>query len=388
MIRFDQVTKTYAGTTRPALNSVSLEVLKGEFVFLVGASGSGKSSFLRLVLKEEKPSKGRIHVLGQELNTLASRKVPYFRRNLGVVFQDFRLLPNKTVFDNVAFALQVIGKSKGFIQEAVPDVLKMVGLAGKQGRFPHELSGGEQQRVAMARAVVNKPAILLADEPTGNLDPNTSAGIMQLLSAINANGTTVIMATHDVSIVDQMQRRVIELISGQVVRDERGGGYQTQAVPVQKRQEQPVVAASAPVNASQRAADSAIEDAALAAQPAAANANRGPATIAAQHPEPTAQPAPPPAVADVPIHFEAPHTGTITVVEPEVTNVRETPKEMPRPLHPGPPPAERAAVAPQPPKAEPTTPEPAKSESAKAQPAKDAPPPPLVPPPLNEPRRR
>jgi cell division transport system ATP-binding protein len=221
MIRFDQVTKTYAGTTRPALNNVSLEVLKGEFVFLVGASGSGKSSFLRLILKEERPSKGRIHVLGQELNTLASRKVPYFRRNLGVVFQDFRLLPNKTVFDNVAFALQVIGKSKGFIQEAVPDVLKMVGLAGKQQRFPHELSGGEQQRVAMARAVVNKPAILLADEPTGNLDPNTSAGIMQLLSAINANGTTVLMATHDVGIVDQMQRRVIELVSGQVVRDER-----------------------------------------------------------------------------------------------------------------------------------------------------------------------
>ena len=233
MIRFDQVTKTYAGTTRPALNGVSLEVLKGEFVFLVGASGSGKSSFLRLVLKEERPTKGQIHVLGQQLNTLASRKVPYFRRSLGVVFQDFRLLPNKTVFDNVAFTLQVIGKSKGFIQEAVPDVLKMVGLAGKQGRYPHELSGGEQQRVAIARAVVNKPAILLADEPTGNLDPATSAGIMSLLSTINQNGTTVIMATHDAGIVDQMQRRVIELVSGQIVRDERGGGYQTQAIPVQ-----------------------------------------------------------------------------------------------------------------------------------------------------------
>jgi cell division transport system ATP-binding protein len=233
MIRFDQVTKTYAGTSRPALNDVSLEVLKGEFVFLVGASGSGKSSFLRLVLKEEKPTKGKIHVLGQELNTLSSRKVPYFRRSLGVVFQDFRLLPAKTVFDNVAFSLQVIGKSKGFIQEAVPDVLKMVGLAGKQGRYPHELSGGEQQRVAIARAVVNKPAVLLADEPTGNLDPNTSAGIMQLLSTINANGTTVLMATHDVGIVDQMQRRVIELVSGQIVRDERGGGYQTQAIPQQ-----------------------------------------------------------------------------------------------------------------------------------------------------------
>jgi cell division transport system ATP-binding protein len=234
MIRFDQVTKTYAGTNRPALNNVSLEVLRGEFVFLVGASGSGKSSFLRLVLKEERPSKGQVWVLGQQLNHLPSRKVPYFRRSLGVVFQDFRLLPNKTAFDNVAFALQVIGKSKGFIQEAVPDVLKMVGLGGKQGRYPHELSGGEQQRVAIARAIVNKPAILLADEPTGNLDPATSAGIMTLLSTVNANGTTVLMATHDSGIVDQMKRRVIELVSGQVVRDERQGGYQTQAVPVQK----------------------------------------------------------------------------------------------------------------------------------------------------------
>src|SRR5688572_26640166 len=242
MIRLVNVTKLYRGNARPALNSVSLEILRGEFVFLVGASGSGKSSFLRLVLREDHPTKGQIHVLGQNLGKLSSRKVPYFRRNLGVVFQDFRLLPQKTVFDNVAFSLQVIGKSKGFIQEAVPDVLKMVGLAGKQGRFPHELSGGEQQRVAIARAVVNKPAILLADEPTGNLDPNTSAGIMTLLSAINANGTTVLMATHDVGIVDQMQRRVIELVSGQIVRDERGGGYQTQAVPVVRKQ----AAAAAP----------------------------------------------------------------------------------------------------------------------------------------------
>jgi cell division transport system ATP-binding protein len=236
MIRFDGVTKTYPGTSRPALNGVSLEVLKGEFVFLVGASGSGKSSFLRLVLKEDRPTKGKIHVLGQELSTLSSGKVPYFRRSLGVVFQDFRLLPNKTVFDNVAFTLQVIGKSKGYIQEAVPDVLKMVGLAGKQGRYPHELSGGEQQRVAIARAVVNRPAILLADEPTGNLDPATSAGIMTLLATINANGTTVLMATHDAGIVDQMKRRVIELVSGQIVRDERQGGYQTQANPIQANQ--------------------------------------------------------------------------------------------------------------------------------------------------------
>ncbi|MDM4764120.1 cell division ATP-binding protein FtsE [Galbitalea sp. SE-J8] len=233
MIRFDSVSKFYAGNSRPALGDVSLEVNKGEFVFLVGASGSGKSSFLRLVLKEEKPSRGQIHVLGQELSRMSNRKVPYFRRNLGVVFQDFRLLPQKNVFDNVAFALQVIGRSAGFIQEAVPDVLKMVGLAGKSGRFPHELSGGEQQRVAIARAIVNKPAILLADEPTGNLDPSTSAGIMTLLERINLGGTTVVMATHDAGIVDQMQRRVIELISGQIVRDERRGGYQTQAIPVQ-----------------------------------------------------------------------------------------------------------------------------------------------------------
>jgi cell division transport system ATP-binding protein len=235
MIRFDEVTKLYARNTRPALGSVTVEILRGEFVFLVGASGSGKSSFLRLVLKEDNPTSGQIHVLGRNLRSLSSRKVPYFRRNIGVVFQDFRLLPQKTVFANVAFSLQVIGKSKGFIQEAVPDVLKMVGLAGKAGRLPTELSGGEQQRVAIARAIVNKPAILLADEPTGNLDPSTSAGIMALLERINASGTTVIMATHEAGIVDQMKRRVIELVSGQLVRDERHGGYQTQALPVQHR---------------------------------------------------------------------------------------------------------------------------------------------------------
>ncbi len=233
MIRLDEVTKLYARNSRPALSDVSLEILKGEFVFLVGASGSGKSSLLRLMLKEERPTSGRIHVLGHDLNRLPSRKVPFFRRNLGVVFQDFRLLPNKNVFDNVAFTLRVIGKSKGFIQEAVPDTLKMVGLAGKSSRFPHELSGGEQQRVAIARAIVNRPAILLADEPTGNLDPATSAGIMGLLERINAGGTTVVMATHDAGIVDQMKRRVVEIVAGNVVRDERQGGYLTQALPVQ-----------------------------------------------------------------------------------------------------------------------------------------------------------
>ena len=225
MIRFDSVTKTYPGQSRPALNDVGVEILRGEFVFLVGASGSGKSSFLRLILKEEKPSKGRIHVLGQDLGSISSRKVPYFRRDLGVVFQDFRLLPNKNVYENVAFTLRVIGKSRGFIQSTVPETLKLVGLDGKGKRMPHELSGGEQQRVAIARAIVNKPQILLADEPTGNLDPVTSAGIMTLLERINASGTTVVMATHEAGIVDQMQRRVIELSAGDIVRDERGAGY-------------------------------------------------------------------------------------------------------------------------------------------------------------------
>ncbi|RUQ97648.1 cell division ATP-binding protein FtsE [Labedella endophytica] len=230
MIRFDNVTKKYAGTTKPALNAVDFEVKRGEFIFLVGASGSGKSSCLRLVLKEEKPSEGTVHVLGHNVSSISNRKIPYFRRNLGVVFQDFRLLPNKTVFENVAFTLQVIGKSRGFVQEAVPDVLKMVGLDNKAQRMPHELSGGEQQRVAIARAIVNKPQVLLADEPTGNLDPATSAGIMQLLERINANGTTVVMATHEAAIVDKMQRRVIELVEGTIVRDETHGGYGTTAV--------------------------------------------------------------------------------------------------------------------------------------------------------------
>ncbi|MCC6375993.1 MAG: cell division ATP-binding protein FtsE [Microbacteriaceae bacterium] len=232
MIRFEQVSKLYARNSKPALNKVDLEILKGEFVFLVGASGSGKSSFLRLVLREETVSQGQIHVLGQNLRKLRGRKVPYFRRNLGVVFQDFRLLPQKSVFENVAFSLQVIGKSKAFIGGAVDEVLKMVGLAGKSTRLPHELSGGEQQRVAIARAIVNKPAILLADEPTGNLDPATSAGIMTLLSRINAGGTTIVMATHDAGIVDRAKQRVVELVGGQIVRDERQGGYQTQSVPV------------------------------------------------------------------------------------------------------------------------------------------------------------
>jgi cell division transport system ATP-binding protein len=231
MILFEDVTKMYRGAPKPALSNVSINIAAGEFVFLVGASGSGKSSFLRLILKEERPNAGNVHVLGQDLRRIPSRKVPLFRRNLGVVFQDFRLLPQKTVFDNVAFTLRVIGQSSGFIQEAVPDILQTVGLAQKAKNYPHELSGGEQQRVAIARAAVNKPSILLADEPTGNLDPSTSAGIMNVLSRINASGTTVIMATHDSGIVNQMQRRVVEVSAGRIVRDEREGGYETTSIP-------------------------------------------------------------------------------------------------------------------------------------------------------------
>lgn len=233
MIQFETVTKQYRGNAKPALDRVSLNIARGEFVFIVGASGSGKSSCLQLMLREEQPTSGQINVLGHDLGNISTRKVPYFRRNLGVVFQDFRLLTNKTVYDNVAFTLQVIGKSRGYIQEAVPDTLEMVGLGGKGKRFPHELSGGEQQRVAIARAIVNKPAILLADEPTGNLDPGTSLGIMQLLQAINAAGTTVVMATHEAGFVDIMQQRVIELSQGVIVRDEREGGYGvTAAMPI------------------------------------------------------------------------------------------------------------------------------------------------------------
>ena len=225
MIRIENVTKNYRGGGRPALNGVSLEIEKGDFVFLVGQSGSGKSSLLRLMLREDVPSSGSVHVLGENLVGIPSRRIPFFRRKLGVVFQDFRLLPNKTVAQNVAFSLEVIGKSAGFVQEAVPDVLRMVGLHEKADRLPSELSGGEQQRVALARAIVNKPALLLADEPTGNLDPATSDEIMALIDRINQNGTTVVMATHDQGIVNRFQKRVVEMSQGQIVRDQRSAGY-------------------------------------------------------------------------------------------------------------------------------------------------------------------
>ncbi|WP_436775437.1 cell division ATP-binding protein FtsE [Yinghuangia sp. YIM S09857] len=225
MIRFDNVTKTYSKQPRPALQDVSLEVEKGEFVFLVGSSGSGKSTFLRLILKEERPSTGNIFVAGKDLGRLSNWKVPALRRQMGTVFQDFRLLPNKTVRENVAFALEVIGKPQGTIRKVVPEVLDLVGLAGKEDRMPGELSGGEQQRVAIARAFVNRPMILIADEPTGNLDPQNSVGIMKLLDRINRTGTTIVMATHDQAIVDQMRKRVIELEQGHLVRDQSRGVY-------------------------------------------------------------------------------------------------------------------------------------------------------------------
>ncbi|CAB5016673.1 MAG: cell division ATP-binding protein FtsE [Actinomycetes bacterium] len=225
MIRFENVSKTYPSQDKAALDGVSLEVLKGEFVFLVGLSGSGKSTFLRLVLREERPSSGTIHVAGKDLNSLANHKIPELRRQVGTVFQDFRLLPNKTVFENVAFTLHVLGYSKKEINREVPEVLELVGLEDKSDRRPSEVSGGEQQRIAIARAYVSRPAILIADEPTGNLDPATSVGIMKLLDRINREGTTVVMATHDSGIVDQMRKRVIELDGGNVIRDQVRGVY-------------------------------------------------------------------------------------------------------------------------------------------------------------------
>ena len=225
MIRFENVTKVYSKTDRPALDNVSIDIEKGEFVFLVGLSGSGKSTFLRLILREEKVTSGRMYVAGKDLSTLSQWKVPEFRRGIGTVFQDYRLLPNKTVSENVAFAMQIVGAAPKEIAREVPEVLELVGLDDYGHRMPAELSGGEQQRVAIARAFINKPQILIADEPTGNLDPATSVGIMKLLDRINREGTTVLMATHDAGIVDQMRKRVIELDGGHVIRDQVRGVY-------------------------------------------------------------------------------------------------------------------------------------------------------------------
>jgi len=224
MIRFDNVTKVYKNGT-VAVRNVSLDIQKGEFVFLVGPSGSGKTTCIRMLLREELPDRGRIWVAGREIIHMPKWRVPYLRRNVGCVFQDYRLLPNKTVFQNIAFALEVIGRPKSVVETQVPQVLDLVGLANKRDNLPSELSGGEQQRVAVARAFVNRPLILLADEPTGNLDPGTSQGIMKLLDRINRTGTTVVIATHDAALVDWMRRRVVELDQGTVVRDQARGVY-------------------------------------------------------------------------------------------------------------------------------------------------------------------
>lgn len=225
MIRLENVTKSYSAEVT-ALRDVSFEIPKGEFVFLVGPSGSGKSTLLRLMNRQEVPEKGSVWVAGKNINDLPESKIPFLRRSMGNIFQDYKLLLNKTVFENVAFALEVIGRPRHVIRQQVPAVLELVGLADKSDRFPHQLSGGEQQRVSVARAFVNRPLILIADEPTGNLDPATGEGIMRLLDRINATGTTVVMATHDQRIVDSMRKRVIQLDRGTIVRDQARGVYQ------------------------------------------------------------------------------------------------------------------------------------------------------------------
>ena len=226
VITFDHVTKTYpAQPKKPALSDVTLQIFAGEFIFLVGHSGSGKSTFIRLLTREIKPTSGKIYVADEDLTTMRNWRVPYLRRNIGCVFQDFKLLPNKTVFENVAFALEVIGKSRHVIKTQVPEVLRLVGLSDKLNSYPDQLSGGQQQRVSIARAIVNRPPLLVCDEPTGNLDPQTSRGIMDLLERINRTGTTVLVATHDREMVDNMRRRVIALDRGHLTRDQDRGVY-------------------------------------------------------------------------------------------------------------------------------------------------------------------
>ena len=226
VITFDHVTKVYpAQPNKPALNDVSLQIFAGAFVFLVGHSGSGKTTFIRMLIREVKPTQGHIYIADEDLANMRNWRVPYLRRNIGCVFQDFKLLPNKTVFENVAFALEVIGKSRHVIKTQVPEVLRLVGLQDKLNKRPDQLSGGEQQRVSIARAIVNRPPILICDEPTGNLDPQTSRGIMDLLERINRTGTTVVVATHDREMVDNMRRRVIALDRGNLTRDQDRGVY-------------------------------------------------------------------------------------------------------------------------------------------------------------------
>ena len=224
VVQFRDVSKVYPGNS-VGLDGASMSIGRGEFVFLVGATGCGKSTCMKLLTKELEPSAGEIAIAGRELSEVPRKKVPYLRRNIGTVYQDYKLLPNRTVYDNIAYSLQVIGGSRQEIRRKVPDIIQLVGLSTKLHRYPDELSGGEQQRVSIARAFVNHPPLLLADEPTGNLDPETSIGIMQLLYRINRTGTTVLVATHDVTMVDKMRRRVIELREGRIVRDERSGLY-------------------------------------------------------------------------------------------------------------------------------------------------------------------
>jgi cell division transport system ATP-binding protein len=224
VVAFRGVSKHY-GVGATGLENATFSVQRGEFVFLVGSTGSGKSTLMRLLIKELEPTAGTIHVAGRDLGRMPRKKVPFYRRNIGIVFQDFKLLPDRTVHDNVAYALQVTGSSRKDIRAKVPDILRLTGLSTKLHNFPDQLSGGEQQRVAVARAFVNHPPLLLADEPTGNLDPETSVGIMQLLYRINRTGTTVIVATHDAQLVDRMRRRVLELHQGRIVRDEQDAMY-------------------------------------------------------------------------------------------------------------------------------------------------------------------
>ena len=226
VITFEHVTKVYeAQPNKPALNDVSLHIFPGEFVFLVGHTGSGKSTFINLLIRQIKPTQGKIYIADEDLTGMRNWRVPYLRRNIGCVFQDFKLLPNKTVFENVAFALEVIGKSRHVIRTQVPEVLRLVGLQDKLEKRPDQLSGGEQQRVSIARAIVNRPPLLVCDEPTGNLDPQNSRGIMDLLERINRTGTTVLVATHDREMVDNMRRRVIALDRGVLTRDQDRGVY-------------------------------------------------------------------------------------------------------------------------------------------------------------------
>ncbi len=226
MITFNNVTKLYAQGANPALDQVSVNIERGDFVFLVGSSGSGKTTMLSLISAEIRPTSGKVFILGKDLAKVSARRAPYLRRKMGYVFQDFRLLPEKNVYENVALAMQVIGRPRYAIRKEVPRVLELVGLKGKEKRRMHELSGGEKQRVAIARAMVNRPELLLADEPTGNLDYETATGIMRLLDRINSQGTTVVMATHDRAIVDQFRKRVVELVDGKIVRDQERGAYE------------------------------------------------------------------------------------------------------------------------------------------------------------------